>query len=62
MVCAAALCYDCPDDTRAVQMQDMIRDMGLENTLHQVSGVEPASDLGRSVLARYQDLRRMKAT
>jgi mannitol-1-phosphate 5-dehydrogenase len=61
-VCAAALCYDCPDDPKAVHLQKMIEEMGPENTLHRVSGVEPAGDFGRSVLAWYQDLRRVKAT
>jgi mannitol-1-phosphate 5-dehydrogenase len=56
-ICAAALCYDYPDDPHAVRLQTMIRQQGVEETLRQVSGVEPSSDFGQQVIARYHSLR-----
>ncbi len=55
-VCAAALCYDHPDDTQALRLQAMIRQQGVHETLKQTTGVEPSSDFGRKVLAQYQAL------
>lgn len=55
-ICAAALCYDCPDDLHAVRLQTLIRQQGIEETFRQVSGVEPASDFGQQVVAQYHSL------
>jgi mannitol-1-phosphate 5-dehydrogenase len=56
-ICAAALCYDCPDDTHALRLQTMIHQQGVQETLKQISGVEPSSDFGQKVLTQYQVLR-----
>ncbi len=55
-VCAAALAYDYPQDARAVQLQGMIRARGVEETLRQVSRVEPAGEFEREVVAQYHRL------
>ena len=56
-ICAAALRYDCPDDTHALRLQAMVRQQGVQETLKQISGVEPSSDFGQRVLAQYEALR-----
>ncbi len=56
-ICAAALRYDCPDDPHAMHLQTLIEQQGVEETLRQVSGVEPASDFSRQVIAQYHSLR-----
>jgi len=56
-VCAAALCYDCPEDAHAVRLQTMIQEQGLPQTLRQISGVEPAGDFGQKVITQYHSLR-----
>jgi mannitol-1-phosphate 5-dehydrogenase len=60
-VCAAALCYNCPEDPGAVRLQNMIEKMGVVETLRQVSGIEPAGDFGQRVIAQYQHLREARA-
>ncbi len=60
-VCAAALCYDCPEDPCAVRLQSMIEKTGVAETLRQVSGIEPAGDFGQRVTAQYQHLRETRA-
>lgn len=56
-VCAAALCYDCTDDPHATHLQTMIRQMGVPETLRQVSEIEPSGAFGHKVVRRYEDLR-----
>jgi len=56
-ICAAALCYDCPDDPHAVRLQAMIQEQGVEETLTRISGVEPAGDFARQVITQYHSLR-----
>jgi hypothetical protein len=56
-ICAAALCYDCPEDAGAVHLQTTIRRQGLQEAIKQVSGVEPSSDFGQQVIAQYHSLR-----
>jgi mannitol-1-phosphate 5-dehydrogenase len=60
-VCAAALCYDCPDDSGAVRLQSMIEKTGVAETLRQVSGIDPAGDFGQRVIVQYQRLREARA-
>ena len=55
-LCAAALRYDCAEDRHATRLQAMIRQMGVAETLRQVSGIDPSGEFGRKVIARYQDL------
>ena len=57
-VCGAALQYANPDDPGAVKLQNMIIDNGLEEVLHSVSGVDPGSDLGKSIISSYGELLR----
>ncbi len=57
-ICAAALCYDCPDDPNAVRLQTMIKQHGVSETLRQISGLDPSSDFSRQVIGRYHSLRR----
>ncbi len=56
-VCAAALCYDYPEDTYAIRLQTMIQQQGVRETLRQLSGVDPTGDFGQRVIAQYQHLR-----
>jgi mannitol-1-phosphate 5-dehydrogenase len=56
-VCAAALCYDHREDSHALRLQTMIPQIGVQETLRQVSGVEPTGDFGRKVIADYHRLR-----
>ena len=56
-ICAAALCYDCPEDPHAVRLQTMIQQQGVKEALRQVSGVEPSSEFGCQIITQYQLLR-----
>jgi mannitol-1-phosphate 5-dehydrogenase len=56
-ICAAALCYDCPEDPGAVRLQGMIEKTGVAETLRQVSGLDPTEDFAQRVIAQYQQLR-----
>lgn len=56
-ICAAALCYDCPEDPHAMHLQALIRQQGMAETLRQVSGVEPTSAFAQQVIAQYHLLR-----
>jgi mannitol-1-phosphate 5-dehydrogenase len=53
IICAAALCYDEPNDPRAVELQNMIHTLGVEATLHTVSSLEPRSELGQAIIQEY---------
>ena len=57
-VCAAALCYDYPQDPDALRLQGMIRAKGIEQTLKNVSGVAAQSSLGRKILSSYRQLKK----
>ena len=59
-ICAAALCYDDPEDPGATRLQAMIRREGLQETLRRISGLERGSEFVESVLSRYSDLRSQK--
>lgn len=56
-VCGAALCYDHPEDPDAVRLQEMIADLGVEETLQEVSGIDPESELGRRIVEEYRKAR-----
>jgi mannitol-1-phosphate 5-dehydrogenase len=58
VVCAAALCYDSKDDPEAVELQRMIRENGIENTLKKLTGIEPGSELGRRIIESYLELQK----
>jgi mannitol-1-phosphate 5-dehydrogenase len=61
-VCAAALCYDHPEDAGAARLQSMIENTGVAEVLRQISRVEPGGGFGQRVIAQYQNLRRTRAT
>jgi mannitol-1-phosphate 5-dehydrogenase len=54
---AAALCFDPADDPAAVEVQTLLREKGLDAGLRQLTGIDPATDLGRAVVAAYQTLK-----
>ena len=53
-VCAAALCYDEPDEPRAVELQDKIEHSGVEATLREVSSLDPDGELGKTIINDYR--------
>lgn len=55
-VCAAALCYDYPEDAQAVRLQTTIREQGVPETLRQISGIKPTGEFTREVDAEYRRL------
>lgn len=61
LVCAAALCYDCPDDPQAVHLRQTIEQVGVQEALRRISGLEPTGDLGRMIIAYHHDLRNKRA-
>ncbi|MCS6775241.1 MAG: mannitol-1-phosphate 5-dehydrogenase [Chloroherpetonaceae bacterium] len=54
-VIACALRYADPDDPSAPALQKMIREKGLHETLHQVSGIEPQEPLAARIHAYYTE-------
>jgi mannitol-1-phosphate 5-dehydrogenase len=56
-VCGAALLYDHPGDPDALALQAKIGSRGVEMTVKEVSGVDPASDLGKAIVGSYHELR-----
>jgi len=56
IICAAALCFDCPNDPQATRLQNMIEQYGVQDTLKQLSGIDPAGEFGQRVLDRYEQL------
>ncbi|GAK57670.1 mannitol-1-phosphate 5-dehydrogenase [Candidatus Vecturithrix granuli] len=57
-ICGAALRYDYSEDPEAVKLQAMIREIGVAQTLQQVSGVEPTSAFGQEILNTYDELQK----
>lgn len=57
--CGAALCYDYEEDDKAVLLQKMIREKGVEGTLQEISGVDPQSEFGKEIINSYNQLRDM---
>jgi mannitol-1-phosphate 5-dehydrogenase len=55
---AAALCFDPAGDPAAAEVQTLLRDRGLEGALSHLTGIAPASALGRAVVAAYEALSR----
>ncbi len=56
-VCAAALCYDEPDDPDAVRLQQMIREQGIERVLKKLTGLKSTGELGGRIKNRYLALK-----
>ena len=61
-ICGAAFCYDYPEDPKAVELQGIIKNNGIEAAVKQVSGVEPSSELGKGIIKSYQDLQEKRKT
>jgi mannitol-1-phosphate 5-dehydrogenase len=61
-ICGAAFCYDYPEDPKAVELQEIIRAKGIEAAVNEVSGVDPASPLGKKIIESYNDLRQKRET
>jgi mannitol-1-phosphate 5-dehydrogenase len=55
-ICGAAYCYDYQDDPSAVELQRIISADGIESAVKQVSDVDPGSDLGKKIVASYEEL------
>jgi len=53
---AAALMFDPPGDESAQKLQTMLRDRPLEAVLHEVSGIEPGSELSQSIVRKHESL------
>ena len=60
IVCAAALCYDEPNDPRAVELQDRIEQAGVEATLREVSSLDPESELGKTIINAYRRIQKKR--
>ncbi len=56
-VCAAAYCYDEPEDSEAARLQKLIRECGIAEAVREVSGLGPQETLSRMILERYEELR-----
>lgn len=61
IACAAALCYDHPDDPQAVKLQEMIQQSGVEATLREVSSLDPESELGKTIIHNYFRIQEQRA-
>jgi mannitol-1-phosphate 5-dehydrogenase len=58
IACAAALCYDLPDDPQAQTLQDMIQQTGVEVTLRDISSLAPESEFGQTILQHYTHIQK----
>jgi len=59
-ICGAAYCYDYPEDSKAVELQKIIKDKGIEGAVKHVSGIDPASDLGKGIIESYHHLQKKR--
>ncbi len=59
-ICGAAFCYDYPEDSKAVELQKIIKDKGIEGAIKQVSGIDPVSDLGNGIIESYHHLQKKR--
>jgi mannitol-1-phosphate 5-dehydrogenase len=55
-ICGAALLYAHEDDEDALRLQNMIQEQGLQGVVQGLCGVDPGSDLGRSIISSYHAL------
>ena len=53
---AAGLAFDHPSDPQAAQLQEMLREQGLDGVLGRVCGLDPADPLAGMVRKRYHQL------
>jgi mannitol-1-phosphate 5-dehydrogenase len=57
-VCAAALCYEDPQDTQAVRLRGMVESRGPGETLRELSKIDPRSGFGEVIVSYYQEFQR----
>jgi mannitol-1-phosphate 5-dehydrogenase len=60
IVCGAALNYDNDEDESAKKMQGMIKEIGLENTLRKITGLDPGDRLARRIIDSYKRFRSIR--
>jgi mannitol-1-phosphate 5-dehydrogenase len=58
---AAGYCFDSKEDELAVSLQQMITEVGIEETLKRVSGLEKEQPLAQKVLEHYHRIKQGKA-
>lgn len=61
IACAAALCYDQPDDPQALKLQEIIQQSGIEATLREVSSLDPESEFGKTIRNNYSRIQEQRA-
>jgi len=57
-VCAAALCYDNPQDQEARRLQSMIAESGVGGAAQEITGIAPESRIGEEILSTYAAVKR----
>ena len=53
ILCGAAYHYDYSGDPEAIQLQDLIRSLGIQRAIHEISKVDPDSDFGKKIITAY---------
>ncbi|MBQ1401825.1 MAG: mannitol-1-phosphate 5-dehydrogenase [Oscillospiraceae bacterium] len=53
---AEVLCYDNPNDEQSIEMQQMIRSLGMKNALEKISGIPADSETASFVEAEYEKI------
>ena len=61
-ICAAALCYNNPEDEEAGKLQAMIAERGIENVMKEITGIDPESQVGKEILSTYNTFKREYST
>ena len=56
-VCSAAYNFDYKEDNGAVRLQEMIKNNGIEQTISDVSGIEPGSDVGKKIIQYFYEFK-----
>jgi len=54
---AAGFLFDYKEDPKACEIQDDIRNLGLEKTISKVTGLEENSDLLQEIVKKYKELK-----
>jgi mannitol-1-phosphate 5-dehydrogenase len=60
MICAAAYCFDFQDDTKAVELQSIIKNKGIESAVQLISGIDPSGDFGKRIIRNYHELQKKR--
>ena len=59
-ICGAAMCYDYPEDDKAIKLQKLIKKNGPLKTLEDISKIDSHGRLGSEIIAAYKWLTHMK--